>query len=91
MKIERGTCYAIETSYGDARGSWFIYWRARDSITGFTECHRFETRADGMHLMNPGEPVVTSLLESLTPIAESDWLSAWMTWFNSVSEPWNVE
>lgn len=89
--IEIGTCYAMQTSYGDERGSWLIYWRVRGSIAGFTECHRFETRADNLHAMSSGEPVNTLLLESLTPIPFFEWDRAWASWVDFVSEPWNVE
>jgi hypothetical protein len=88
--IEPGTCYAMQTSYGDERGSWLIYWRVRGSIARFTECHRFETRSDKMHVMNPGDAVRTDMLELLTPIPETDWLIAWNRWQDAVVEPWNV-
>jgi hypothetical protein len=89
--IEPGTCYAMQTSYGDARPGWLIYWRVRDSIQGFTECHRFETRADGMHVMNPADVVRTQLLESLTLIDCLEWERAWNVWVHTVTEPWLVE
>jgi hypothetical protein len=89
--IAPGTCYAMHTNYGDARGEWLIYWRVRACIQGFTECHRFETRADGMYVMNPKEPVSTRLLELLIPIEDRAWQQAWGDWQNSVCEPWNVE
>jgi len=89
--IEPGQCFKVETSYGDDRPSWTVYRRVRATIVGYAECHRFETRSDGMHAMYPADPIRLRVLGAQTPIEAAEWLDAWDAWQRAVTEPWNVE
>ncbi len=91
----RGTCFKLETGYGDERTPWFIFWRLR-SIIGigdqrFAEAHRFETRCDGVHALNPADTVRLSVLDRCTVIEPEEWTREWERWQVSATQPWNVE
>lgn len=91
LSVPIGVCYKVETSYGDDRPAWFVYRRVRASIAGYTECHRFETRCDGMRAMYPVDTIRTDMLKQQIRIEESEWVAAWLQFQGDVTEPWLVE
>lgn len=87
----RGACYKVETSYGDDRPRWFVYRRVRASIAGYTECHRFETRSDGMRVLYLTDAIRTEMLLQQTRINEGEWQAHWALFQETVLAPWGVE
>ncbi len=86
-----GDCFKIQTSYGDNRPSWFVYRRVRKVIAGYAECHRFESRCDGTHVMYLQDPIRIDMLAMQSSIDEDEWLRAWTQWTLDAMAPWNVE
>lgn len=87
-----GRCFKVETSYGDGGPSWWVYRRVRKTIAGYAECHRFETRSDGMRAMYPADPIRTDMLLQQEEITDEHvWGYWWERWLAEVSEPWSVE
>lgn len=91
IRASVGRCFKVESSYGDDRGSWWIYRRVVSVGSTWVDCYRFERRAGGEYAMRARDAIQIEVLVQQIEISEEEWLEAYRTFHHEVAEPWHVE